>query len=134
MRLFRAASAIQIALRPVITATRDEPHPVAVTLDAETEAIVLDFVEPRWTSQDLAIGQAQAGTTPFSPMSARRRTPTLPRRAAGARFCGHCLTTERMFRRASKFSLTIDSCKLAPPLPKRIRQRYSATLRACRRF
>ena len=77
MRLFRAASAIQIALRPVITATRDEPHPVAVTLDAETEAIVLDFVEPLWTSQDLAIGQAQAGTTPFSPMSARRKAPTL---------------------------------------------------------
>ena len=95
---------------------------------------MFDFVLPLWTSLDLATGQAQGGTTPFSPMSARRKAPTLPRRAAGARFCGHCLTTERMFRRASKFSLTIDSCKLAPPLPKRIRQRYLATLRACRRF
>jgi len=77
-----------IALRPVITAARNQPHPVAVTLDAETETIVLDFVQPLWTSRDLAIGQAQAGTTPFSPMSARRRTPTLLRRAAGARFRG----------------------------------------------
>jgi len=87
MRLFKAASAIHGAFRPVITAARD-PHPVAVTLDAATEAIMLDFVQPLWTSRDFARGQAQAGTTPFSPMSARPKAPTLPRRAAGARFCG----------------------------------------------
>jgi hypothetical protein len=86
MRLFRGGlSYPPIALRPVITAARDEPRPIAVTPDAETETIMLDFVEPLWTRRDLAIGQAQAGTTPFSPMSARRKAPTLPRRAAGVR-------------------------------------------------
>jgi len=49
---------------------------------------MFDFVLPLWTSLDLATGQAHGGTTPFSPMSARRRTPTLLRRAAGARFRG----------------------------------------------
>jgi len=34
------------ALRPVITAARDRPHPIAVALDANAETILLDFVKP----------------------------------------------------------------------------------------
>ena len=33
----------RVALRPVIAATRDQPHPVAITLNAEAEAVMLDF-------------------------------------------------------------------------------------------
>jgi hypothetical protein len=33
----------RVALRPVIAATRDQPHPAAITLNAEAEAVMLDF-------------------------------------------------------------------------------------------
>jgi hypothetical protein len=38
---------------PIISTTGDQPRPIAGTLDAETEAVFLDFVEPLWTSWDL---------------------------------------------------------------------------------
>ena len=43
----------RVALRPVIAATCDQPYPIAVTFDADAEAVMLDFVEPLWTSRDL---------------------------------------------------------------------------------
>ena len=34
------------ALRPVVTASRDQSHAIAIALHAETVAIVFDFVKP----------------------------------------------------------------------------------------
>ena len=67
-----------ITLRQVVATARDQPHPIAVALDADAEAVMLDFGESD-------IRQHQAGTTPFSPLSVRGKGPTLPRGAAGAR-------------------------------------------------
>ena len=83
-----------ISPRPVIAAARDQPHPIAVALDADAEAVMLDFGESD-------IRQHQAGTTPFSPLSVRGKGPTLPRGAAGGTWgvlvlnshvCGDSLT------------------------------------------
>jgi len=35
-----------IALAPVITAARDQPHAIAVALDPQPVAVILDLVEP----------------------------------------------------------------------------------------
>src|SRR6516162_7493686 len=96
-----------ISLGPVITAARDQPHPIPVTLKADAEAVVLDFVKPLRACRDLGCVGRQAelerlehaaqigirsrlcdrrltaGTTPFSPPSARRKRLTLPHGAVG---------------------------------------------------
>ena len=41
------------AARPVIATAADQPHTVAVTLDANAETVLLDFVEPLGTSRNL---------------------------------------------------------------------------------
>ena len=40
------------ALRPVITAARDQPDAVTVALDAEAESVILDFVKPFRAGRD----------------------------------------------------------------------------------
>ena len=95
----------------MLTAARDQAHPIAITLDANAEAVMLDFMKPLWTGRNLgrirrqaeferfehapkigirrqfcesAIGLARAGTTPFSSLSTRQKNlPTA--RAVGAR-------------------------------------------------
>ena len=42
-----------IALGLVMTAPGDQPHPIAVTLDADAEAVLLDFVKPLWAGRNL---------------------------------------------------------------------------------
>ena len=49
-----------IALGLVITAPGDQPHPIAVTLDADAEAVLLDFVEPLWACRNLGCIGRQA--------------------------------------------------------------------------
>jgi hypothetical protein len=44
--LERALDNPGIALRPVVTAARDQPHAVAVAFKAEAMAVILHFVEP----------------------------------------------------------------------------------------
>ena len=40
------------SLGPVIAAAGDQPHPISVPLDADAEAVVLDFVKPFWSVRD----------------------------------------------------------------------------------
>ena len=50
----------RIALRPVLTAARDQAHPIAITLDANAEAVMLDFMKPLWTGRNLGRIRRQA--------------------------------------------------------------------------
>ena len=43
----------RIALRPVIAAAGDQPHPIAIPLNADAEAVLLDFVKPLRPGRDL---------------------------------------------------------------------------------
>src|ERR1700742_3114467 len=36
----------RIALRPIVAAARDQPHAIAVALDANAAAVILDLVNP----------------------------------------------------------------------------------------
>jgi hypothetical protein len=60
-----------------VPAARDQSHPIAVTLDAEAETVVLDFVEPLWAgtlvalvgrqnSNDLGMPHNQAHSADFA--------------------------------------------------------------------
>jgi hypothetical protein len=55
MRFFRADSAIQ-ALRPVLPAPRDQPQPIAITLHAQSEAVLLDLVKLLGAGRNLGGG------------------------------------------------------------------------------
>ena len=38
--------AVSVSFRPVVSAARDQPHAVAVALDQQAVAVILDLVEP----------------------------------------------------------------------------------------
>ena len=59
----------RIALAPVITAARDQPHAIAVALDPQAVAVILDLVEPIRTAGDLdaASGNAELKRLKHSP-------------------------------------------------------------------
>jgi hypothetical protein len=44
------------AARPVVATSADQPHAVAVTLDANAKTVLLDFVEPFRAGGNLAFG------------------------------------------------------------------------------
>ena len=49
-----------IALGPVIAAARDQPHAIAVALDPQAVAVVLDLVEPIRAARDLDAASGNA--------------------------------------------------------------------------
>ena len=53
-----------IALGLVMTAPGDQPHPIAVTLDADAEAVLLDFVKPLRACRDQLRWSAGRTQTP----------------------------------------------------------------------
>jgi len=49
-----------VAFGPVIAAACNQPYPVAIALDAQAVAVILDFVEPFGTSGNLGPGYGDA--------------------------------------------------------------------------
>jgi hypothetical protein len=62
-----------IALRPIIAAARDQPHPIAITLNADAKAVMLDFVKPLWPGRDVGCISRRSGFCEGSQAQPRRR-------------------------------------------------------------